>query len=120
MIRIFHNPRCSKSRETLTLIQAISEKKQMPIEIIDYQKTPLTIEQLNTLLRELGGNVQAMLRSNEDAYQANTLENADADRAFQAIIAHPILLQRPIVSFSGKAAIGRPPEQVLALFEESI
>ncbi|MFZ6687784.1 arsenate reductase (glutaredoxin) [Undibacterium sp. SXout11W] len=120
MIRIFHNPRCSKSRETLTLIQAISEKKQIPIEIIDYQKTPLTVEQLNTLLRELGDNVQAMLRSNEDAYLTNTLENADADRAIQAIVAHPILLQRPIVSFRGKAAIGRPPEQVLALFEESI
>ncbi|MBC3862878.1 arsenate reductase family protein [Undibacterium jejuense] len=120
MIRIFHNPRCSKSRETLSLLQAISEEKQLSIEIIDYQKTPLTQEQLNTLLHELGGDVQVMLRSNEDAYLVHGLANADAPSALQAIVAHPILLQRPIVSFHGKAAIGRPPEQVLALFEESI
>jgi len=120
MIRIFHNPRCSKSRETLALIQVISEKKQIQIEIIDYQKTPLSSDQLRTLLQELGGNVQAMLRPNEDAFQAHGLENADAERALTAIAAHPVLLQRPIVSYRGKAAIGRPPEQVLALFEESI
>ncbi|MFZ6864029.1 arsenate reductase (glutaredoxin) [Undibacterium sp. Ji67W] len=120
MIRIFHNPRCSKSRETLNLMLAISEEKQLPIEVIDYQKTPLSFEQLNTLLQQLGGNVQAMLRSNEDAYLANGLANTDSNSALQAIVAHPILLQRPIVSYGGKAAIGRPPEQVLALFEESI
>ena len=120
MIKIYHNPRCSKSRETLALVEALAKKNQEQIEIIDYQKKPLSLFELSTLLQELGGNVQLMLRDNEDEYQTNKLEDVSTDEALHAIIAYPKLLQRPIVSFQGKSAIGRPPEQVLALFKESI
>ena len=119
MIKIYHNPRCSKSRETLSLVEKIAATKQLELDIIDYQKTPLTVELLKSLLRELGGNVQTMLRSNEEEYDAGQLADADDHQAILAIANHPTLLQRPIVSYQGKAAIGRPPEQVLALFNES-
>lgn len=118
MITIYHNPRCSKSRETLALIQAVAQEKNLGLEIIEYQKTPPTLAQLQELLRQLGGDVQAMLRHNEDEYAALGLAQADDVAALAAIVSHPLLLQRPIVSYRGKAAIGRPPEHVLSLFQK--
>ncbi|MFZ6848703.1 ArsC/Spx/MgsR family protein [Undibacterium sp. RuRC25W] len=120
MIHIYHNPRCSKSRETLALVEQVAQQLKLNISVIDYQKTALSFEQLNALLQQLGGDVKTMLRADEDEYQTLQLEQADNRRALESIISHPKLLQRPIVSFQGKAAIGRPPEQVLALFKESI
>ena len=120
MIYLYHNPRCSKSRETLALIEQLAQERQLPINVIDYLKTPLTADQIGQLLDELQGDVQAMLRPNEDEYTALHLAHADRARAIEALVAHPKIMQRPIVSFQGKAAIGRPPEHVLTLFKESI
>lgn len=118
MIQLYHNPRCSKSRETLALLEQIASEQQLSLEVIDYQKTPLTLEQLQTLLTQLGGDVQAMLRPNEEEYSAASLADADSLRALQAIVTTPKLLQRPIVSYQGQAVIARPPELALGLFQK--
>lgn len=118
MITILHNPRCSKSRETLALLDTLNPDGS-PITVIEYLKTPLTAEQLETLHRQLGGSVRDMLRTNEAPYQELGLDNPALSDAqlYGAVAAHPILLQRPIVVYRGKAAIGRPPEAVKVLFE---
>ncbi len=118
MITFYHNPRCSKSRETLTLIQAISTERSLPITVVDYQKNPPSLAQLQDLQQQLGLPALAMMRHNEEEYAALNLASADESALLAAVARHPKLLQRPIVSFAGKAAIGRPPEQVLSLFEE--
>ncbi|MBC3936943.1 arsenate reductase (glutaredoxin) [Undibacterium sp. CY7W] len=118
MIQLYHNPRCSKSRETLALLEQISTQQGLTLTVIDYQKTPLTLEQLQSLLSQLGGEVQAMLRANEEEYRIAHLADADNLRALQAIVATPKLLQRPIVSYQGQAVIARPPELVLGLFQK--
>ncbi|MFZ6730934.1 ArsC/Spx/MgsR family protein [Undibacterium sp. Ji42W] len=124
MITIYHNPRCSKSRETLALVQAYAEKTQIAVQVIDYQKTPLNFEELQSLLAALGlgdagGDVQSMLRNNEAEYASLHLASADAATGLAAIAAQPHLLQRPIVTYQNKAVIGRPPEHVLTLFKKA-
>lgn len=117
MITIYHNPRCSKSRETLALVESLNTGA--PLNVVEYLKTPPPIEELEALHRQLGRPVGDMLRDGEEPYKALNLARVDltdAD-AYAAIAAHPILLQRPIVVYRGKAAIGRPPESVQALFE---
>ncbi|AOL08110.1 MULTISPECIES: arsenate reductase (glutaredoxin) [Burkholderia] len=118
MITIYHNPRCSKSRETLALVESLNTTGA-PLNVVEYLKTPPTIEELEALHRQLGRPVRDMLRDGEEPYKALNLARVDltdAD-AYAAIAVHPILLQRPIVVYRGKAAIGRPPESVQALFE---
>ncbi|AOJ77406.1 arsenate reductase (glutaredoxin) [Burkholderia ubonensis] len=118
MITIYHNPRCSKSRETLALVESLNVAG-IPLNVIEYLKTPPTVEALETLHRQLGCAVRDMLRDGEEPYKTLDLGRAnltDAE-AYEAIAAHPVLLQRPIVVYGDKAAIGRPPELVRALFE---
>ncbi|MBR8145573.1 arsenate reductase (glutaredoxin) [Burkholderia sp. AU19243] len=118
MITIYHNPRCSKSRETLALVETLNSIGT-PVNVIEYLKTPPSVEELEALHRQLARPVRDMLRDGEEPYKTLDLARAnltDAD-AYEAIAAHPILLQRPIVVYRGKAAIGRPPESVRALFE---
>ncbi|MBI3729465.1 MAG: arsenate reductase (glutaredoxin) [Burkholderiales bacterium] len=120
MITIYHNPRCSKSRETLALVQAHADERQLTLQVIDYQKAPLNFDELQKLLIALGdGDVQAMLRNNEPEYASLKLVSADTATALSAIAAHPHLLQRPIVTYQNIAAIGRPPEHVLTLFKKA-
>lgn len=124
MITIYHHPRCSKSRETLALVQDIALKNALPLTVVEYQKTPLNLAQLQDLQQQLGLPVRAMLRDSEDAYTALNLTQADDAGLLAALASHPQLLQRPIVSYQNKtqnkAMIGRPPEQVLALFDEKM
>ncbi|AXF25321.1 arsenate reductase (glutaredoxin) [Burkholderia pyrrocinia] len=118
MITIYHNPRCSKSRETLALVESLNTAGS-PLNVVEYLKTPPTVEELETLHRQLGRPIRDMLRDGEEPYKTLDLARAnltDAE-AYEAIAAHPVLLQRPIVVYRGKAAIGRPPELVQALFE---
>ncbi|WP_394778765.1 arsenate reductase (glutaredoxin) [Undibacterium sp.] len=115
-IRIYHNPRCSKSRETLALVQDVAQREGLELNVIDYQKTPPALAELQTLHTQLGINVRDMLRNNEDDYAALDLASADDGALMAAVASHPKLLQRPVVSYRGKAAIGRPPESVLNLF----
>ncbi|MFZ6649628.1 arsenate reductase (glutaredoxin) [Undibacterium sp. TJN25] len=118
-ISIYHNPRCSKSRETLALVQDIAQRESLELNVIDYQKTPPSLAELEALHMQLGTSVHDMLRDNEDEYAALDLAKAADSLLLAALAAHPKLLQRPIVSYRGKAAIGRPPEHVLALFDST-
>lgn len=119
MITIYHNPRCSKSRDALALVQAIAEQQQLTLQVIDYQKTPLNFAELKTLFAALGdGDVQIMLRNNEVEYANLQLQGATTEAALTAIATHPRLLQRPVVVYQDKAVIGRPPEHVLTLFKK--
>lgn len=117
LITIYHNPRCSKSRETLALAQEIARRDNLALNIVEYLKTPPTLPELTALHAQLGTGVREMLRDNEEEYASLNLASADDAALLAAISSHPKLLQRPIVSYRGRAAIGRPPERVLPLFD---
>ncbi|MCX7068834.1 MAG: arsenate reductase (glutaredoxin) [Methylococcales bacterium] len=112
-ITIYHNPRCSKSRETLQLL----EQRGIKPVIIEYLKSPPSAEQLDALLQLLAIEPRELMRKKEPEYQENNLDDETLDRQslIKAMIKHPILIERPIVLANGKAAIGRPPEAVLAI-----
>lgn len=113
MIRIYHNNRCSKSRATLALL----EQRGEPVTVINYLETPPTAAELGVLLKQLGMSARQLLRHGEEAYQSLGLDDPALDEAalIAAMVAHPILIERPIVVANGKAVIGRPPENVLAI-----
>lgn len=113
MIRIYHNNRCSKSRATLALL----EQRGEPVEVIHYLDTPPSAAELKTLLTQLGMSARELLRTGEDDYKALGLADPGLDESalIEAMITHPKLIERPIVVAHGKAAIGRPPEAVLAI-----
>lgn len=119
MITIYHNPRCSKSRETLALVQAAAGRLGEPVEIVEYLKTPPTLATLKQLHAILGVPVRQMIRDNEAIYAELGLADAGLSDAelLAAVADHPILLQRPIVVRDGRAAIGRPPEAVAAILD---
>ena len=111
---IYHNPRCSKSRETLALLQ----QQQLVPEIVHYLDTPPDAEQLRALVAMLGLiSVRQLMRHKEALYRELQLDNADLDESalYQILADHPQLLERPIVVKDGKARIGRPPELVLEI-----
>lgn len=120
MITIYHNPRCSKSRGTCELISDVYNPSNEPVEIVEYLRTPLSVEQLKELNELLGCPVREMLRDSESVYKELGLANSSLsdDQLYEAIAAHPILLQRPIVVRNGRAVFGRPPENVKALFPD--
>lgn len=111
--KIYHNPRCSKSRATLALLT----ERGVDFEIVDYLAAPLKKPQLRELKRKLGGDTLAMVRTDEPEFRAHAGRALDDDEVFDLLAAEPRLLQRPIVELGGKARIGRPPERVLELFE---
>jgi arsenate reductase (glutaredoxin) len=117
MITIYHNPRCSKSRAACDLVANV--KASEPVEIVEYLKQPLTVEQLKALHALLGGPLLDMVRTNESEYSELGLDapGVTDDQVYEAIAGHPILLQRPIVVHNGRAVIGRPTENIAALFE---
>ncbi|MFZ0255570.1 MAG: arsenate reductase (glutaredoxin) [Gammaproteobacteria bacterium] len=112
-VRIFHNPRCSKSRHTLQLLR----DRGLEPEIIEYLKTPPSTDQLRHILNLLGMGPRALMRRNERVYSEAELDDPNLDDAalIQAMVDHPILIERPIVLAQGKAIIGRPPEKVLEI-----
>lgn len=114
MTVIYHNPRCSKSRETLQLL----EDNNIIPEVKLYLQIPPTKEELKALLIGLGmSSAQELMRKKEDTYKSLNLKSEnDEDALLEAMINHPKLIERPIVVHGGKAKIGRPPESVLELF----
>ena len=112
-VRILHNPRCSKSRATLALLQ---DKGIIP-EVILYLEDPPSAKQLAEICQLLKLSPRDLIRSNEAEYRELQLNDSSLSdrRLLQALEEHPRLLQRPIVLSKGKAAIGRPPEAVLKI-----
>ena len=110
---IFHNPRCSKSRQALGLLQ----EQGIEPEVVEYLKTPLSTETLQNLCQKLGVNVVDMMRTKERDFKELGLGDRGVtdNELLQAITQNPILLERPIVVCGDKAVIGRPPENVLEL-----
>ncbi len=113
MVTLYHNPRCSKSRDALNLLR---EQGQEP-EIILYLETPPTAKQLKTLLGKLGISARELLRKGEDAYkELNLADETLSDTALiKAMVENPKLIERPIAVIGEKAVIGRPPENVKTL-----
>lgn len=113
-VTIYHNPRCSKSRETLALLQ----EQGIEPQIIQYLDTPPDAATLKTLLKELGfSSARQLMRHKEDIYKELNLadESLTEDQLIDAMVNHPKLIERPIVVKGKKARIGRPPEQILAI-----
>ncbi|VVE66038.1 arsenate reductase (glutaredoxin) [Pandoraea anapnoica] len=112
MITVYHNPRCSKSREALALVEGSPAGHDL--QIVEYLKTPPTLAELKRLHQLLGMPVREMIRSNETEFAELGLgDTALSDDALLAAVArHPKLLQRPIVVNGNKAVIARPPELV--------
>ena len=111
--RIYHNPRCSKSRAALALLQ----QRGVEPDIVEYLKTPPDRETLTALLHQLGIGPRDLLRKGEAEYrELNLADPALSDEALiAAMVAHPKLIERPIVVAGGQARIGRPPERVLEI-----
>lgn len=112
-VKIYHNPRCGKSRQTLQLLQA----QGIEPEVIEYLKTPPDAEELNDILQKLGMEPRDLMRKKEAAYKESGLDDQSLDRQalINGMVNNPILIERPIVIANNKAAIGRPPEAVLAI-----
>lgn len=109
-MQYLHNPRCSKSRQGLALLQ---DKGFNPI-VIEYLKTPLTVAELETLAKRLGvDNLREMMRVKEADYKANQLQDADQATLLKAMADFPKLIERPVLINGETAIIGRPPEQLL-------
>lgn len=111
-IKIFHHPRCSKSRAALTLVENFAAKTGIPVNIVEYLNTPPTIDELQELQQKLGIGARELIRDSEEEYKLLQLTTADDAALLQAIADHPKLLQRPIVVFEDRAVIARPPELV--------
>lgn len=113
-VRIYHNPRCSKSRATLALL----ESRGIEIEIVDYLREPPTRAELAALARKLGSDAPAMVRRDEPEYRAAAADREPTrDELLDLLAAEPKLLQRPIVEVGKTARIGRPPERVLDILD---
>ena len=107
---LWHNPRCSKSRETLALLQ---EHGVEPV-IVEYLKVPPTAAELERVLKLLGLEPRALMRKGEDEYAGVPAEGSRAE-LIAYMVEHPKLIERPVFINGKKAAVGRPPEAVLAI-----
>jgi arsenate reductase len=112
---IYHNARCSKSRATLALLQG----RNVDVKVINYLESPPAAEELSAVLERLGRTPVALIRFGEPVAGELGIKPSDVradDEWIDIMAAHPILIERPIVVVGDRAAIGRPPENVLALF----
>lgn len=111
-ITIYHNPRCSKSRAALALL----EERKVPVNVVEYLKQPPTRDELQALRQKLALAPAAWVRKGEDAYeQAKLGAHSSEEELLDAMAKHPILIERPIAVRGNKAVVGRPPEKVLEL-----
>ena len=108
--KIYHNPRCSKSRNTLALLR----EKGIEPEVVEYLKSPPSADELREIVDQLGIRPAELLRKKE-AKEEGIDPNLADDALIEAMAAHPRVIERPIVVKEGKAALGRPPEKVLEL-----
>ena len=111
--KIYHNPRCNKSRAALALLT----ERGVDFDVIDYLTTPPSTATLRDLLRKLGGPALAIVRTDEPEFRPYAGRALSDDEIVHLLADQPRLLQRPIVELDSEARIGRPPERVLELFE---
>ena len=111
-MKIYHNPRCSKSRQTLSLIEVGNKK----VEIIEYLKTPVSVKEIEIILEKLGIKAIDLVRKKEqiwiEDYKGRDLTDK---KIIEAMVENPKIMERPIVIDGNKAIIGRPPENVLTI-----
>ncbi|SEM21162.1 arsenate reductase family protein [Halomonas caseinilytica] len=113
MLTLLHNPRCSKSRQALALL----EERGADIRIRRYLDDPLDEKELRALMSRLDADGSALVRTNEAEWKALNADIEDPDQVVRAILDHPKILQRPIADDGQRAVIGRPPEDVLGLLD---
>jgi arsenate reductase len=111
-MKIYHNPRCSKSREALSLIQ----EQGLEPEVIEYLKTPPSASELKHLIELLKLRPRDIMRTKDANFEALALNLDDDSAVIQALVEHPELIERPIVVQGSKAIVARPPERVRELF----
>ena len=110
---VYHNPRCSKSRTALALLQ----ERGAELKVVEYLKTPPTAAELKSILAKLKLKPADLLRRGEDEYQSHVAGKALSDaQLIDLMVKHPALIERPIVVKGDRAVLGRPPENVLTLF----
>jgi len=112
-VEIWHNPRCTKSRETLELLKA----RKLELEVVPYLEEPPSAARLDEVLRLLGVEPRELMRKKEAPYRDLHLDDERRTRKelIQAMVEHPILIERPLVIAGKRAALGRPPERVLQI-----
>ncbi len=112
-VTIYHNPHCSKSRQALALLEA----HHIQPKIIEYLKTPPSIEALKMILKQLNLPALKLIRTQEKIFKEKNLGNPhlSEDQLIDTMISYPALIERPIIIANGRAIIGRPPEKVLEL-----
>lgn len=112
-VKIYHNPRCSKSRQTLQLLK----EQGIEPEVVEYLKNPPSFDELDEILKKLDMQPRDLMRKNEAEYKATGMDDEALDRQalIQGMIDTPKLIERPIVIANEKAALGRPPENVLKI-----
>jgi arsenate reductase len=111
-VTIFHNPKCSKSRATLALLQ----ERGIEPEVVEYLKKPPTAAELKAIVAKLGIPAEQLVRKGEQIYKTEYAGKKLTDAQWiDAMVRHPILIERPIVIRGNKAVLGRPPENVLVL-----
>jgi arsenate reductase len=116
-VTIYHNPRCSKSRQTLALLQA----RGIEPDIVAYLDTPPDAATLRRLLGQLSLTPRQLMRRGEDRYRELGLDDPSLgdDALVRAMVENPVLIERPIVATDHAAALGRPPENVLAILQDA-
>jgi len=111
--KIYHNPRCSKSRAALSLLK----DKGVDVEVVEYLETPPSKAALQQLLQKLAAPAISLVRTDEPEFRPYASRALGDDELLDVLVTHPRLLQRPIVEVGARARIGRPPERVLDLLE---
>lgn len=115
-IRIYHNAKCSKSREGMCLIQDAGAN----VEVIEYTKTPLSEEELTDIIHKLGIKPKDLVRTKEETYKTKFADRKMTPKQWiKAMIKHPELMERPIVVKGDKAVIGRPPSLIVDLLKDN-
>ena len=112
-VRILYNPKCSKCRSTLSLLN----EHDITPDVVEYLQTPPSVEELQSILELLKLEPRELMRKHEAPYKENNLDDVSLsrDQLIQAMVDHPILIERPIVIKDNQAIIGRPPEKILDL-----
>ena len=113
-VTIWHNPRCSKSRNAVALL----EEQGVEAEVVKYLETPPSKEEIVKVLKMLGISARELMRTKEDIYKELGLKDvSDEDALIDAMVTHPKLIERPVVIKDGKAAIGRPIENIVEILK---